>query len=338
MSVFAEIYSPLDRKADLSFSEAEALMRFLIGGAAQEKEILQILNAMCDKGPTETEIVAFATVMRSKGSMLLHPFTDLVDTCGTGGGRPTFNISTAAALVAAGAGVKVAKHGNRSTTGMGSADVLECLGLRLGASSEELVHQIDTVGVAFLFAQAHHPAMRHVASARKLLGRRSFFNLLGPLANPAGARRQLIGVYDPELLDLMANSLRRMHTERAVLVHSTDGLDEISPCAETQAVLLSETALETKLIQPEDFGVKRLDFSQIRPGNTLQESANFLLESISNGASPRSHAIIPSAATAIWLGGLEPNFSAAADRARASISEGYALKKLNQLIGTAIQA
>jgi anthranilate phosphoribosyltransferase len=331
---FGNVFGPLAQGRDLEVWEAENVMHYLIGGNASDEEILSILNSLCDKGATETEIVAFAGVMRSKATLLDHAFDDLVDTCGTGGGKPTFNISTAAAFVAAGAGVRIAKHGNRSTTGLGSADVLERLGVRLGAPSEELVHLLETVGIAFLFAPAHHPAMKHVAGARKMLGRRSVFNLLGPLVNPAGATRQSIGVHDPNLLGLMGNVVKCLGMKKAVLVHSEDGLDEVSPCAPTRAVLLEDGELREVVFMPEDFSISTLAPEVILPGRDLAESADFLVEAISAPESLRASAVIPSAAVAIGLAGLEPDLASAAERAKKSIAEGRAIQKLSQLVAS----
>jgi anthranilate phosphoribosyltransferase len=325
------LISELEQGRDLEAWDAEELMDYLIGGTAPEEEILTILNAMCDKGPSEGEIVAFARVMRSKASMLQHKIPRLVDTCGTGGGPATFNISTAAAFVAAGAGATIAKHGNRSSTGLGSADLLEALGVPLGGSNEILVSQLETVGIAFLFAPAHHPAMKHVAAARKKLGRRSVFNLLGPLANPAGATRQSIGIYDPKMMPLMGAAARSLNLDRAVLSHSREGLDEISPCTETDAVVLADGRLTELVLQPEDFDVNRLEFDAIKAGTNLEEAKAMFLESISDVGSKRASAVVPSAAVAIWLAELEPDFRSAAARARASIAEGRAEDKLRQL-------
>jgi anthranilate phosphoribosyltransferase len=277
--------------------------------------------------------VAFAQTLGAIALKVDHQVPKVVDTCGTGGGKPTFNISTAAAFVAAGAGATVAKHGNRSSTGLGSADLLEALGVSLTSNAETLSQQLMDIGIAFLFAPNHHPAMRHVAAARRKLGRRSFFNLLGPLVNPAGATRLSIGIYDFNLVPTVSEAVAQLNLEKAVLSHSEDGLDEISPCAETKAVFLENGILSHRVLCPEEFGVNRLEWSQIEAGSNLEDSKNMFLEAISEPSSARANAVIPSAAVAIWLADLDGNLADAADRARVSIREGQALHKLQQLVG-----
>src|SRR5579862_6136466 len=280
---------------------AAEIMRFLIGGEATDAQIGGILLGLRIKGCTTKELAAFMTVMREKAALIGHSFENLVDTCGTGGGRPTFNISTAAAIVAASAGARIAKHGNRSMTGLGSADVLEELGIPIGGDPETLLHNLETVGIIFMFAPAHHPAMKHVAKARKELGLRTVFNQLGPLANPASAKRQLVGVYDPGLMRSMGEALRELGTERALLVHGLEGLDEISPCGPTEVVKVWEGRIVTEKLTPEDFGLAPVDPSALDAGATIGECAQILREAVSDVDSNRSKAVVPSAAAAIWI-------------------------------------
>jgi anthranilate phosphoribosyltransferase len=329
---YAELVQPLLERKDLSEVQAREAMRFLISGDATEAQIGGFLLALRVKGSTTRELAAFASVMREKALIVSHPFNDLVDTCGTGGGVPSFNLSTAAAFVACGAGVRIAKHGNRSMTGLGSAEVLEALGIVLGAEPEVLAHQLETVRMAFLFAQAHHPAMRHVAKSRSELGVRTIFNQLGPLANPAAARRQLIGVYEPGLMRSMGEALRVLEAERAILVHGKDGLDEASAVTDTNFVKVWEGEVTTGVFSPGDFGIVPISPEALRPGTTPKENAEILKEAITDLASPRALAILPSAAIAIWLSGLEDTLPDSAERARHSIREGKAFGKLQELI------
>lgn len=329
---FPDLVQPLIERRDLDTAAAEELMRFLISGEATEAQIGAVIFGLRMKGCTTHELAAFARVMRDKAASVSHEFDDLVDTCGTGGGIPTFNISTAAAVVACAAGARIAKHGNRSMSGMGSADVLECLGVRLGSDPEELLHMLENLRMVFLFAPAHHPAMKHVAAARKQLGIRTVFNQLGPLANPARAQRQLIGVYEPGLMRSMGEALRELGTRRALLVHGREGLDEISPVGETEYVKVWDGNVSTGVLSPASFGLESIGAEAYAPGQSLDECAAIFWEAIGDDASPRSAAILPSAAAAIWISGLEESLPAAAERARAAISTGRATAKLQEIV------
>lgn len=329
---YGELVQPLIDRKDLTREQAAALMSHLMSGEATEAQIGAALLGLRIKGCATHEVAAFVTVLREKATMLRHEWDDLVDTCGTGGGVPSFNLSTGAAIVAAAAGARIAKHGNRSMTGMGSADVLEHLGMRLGGEPEQLLHLLETAGVVFLFAQAHHPAMRHVAKARRELGVRTIFNLLGPLLNPAGARRQLVGVYEPGLIRSIGEVLVELGTERALIVHSQDGLDEISPVAPTEYVRIWEGQITSGTLCPSDFGLESLPPEAIAPGRDVADCAGILREALEDAESPRSKALLPNAAAAIWLAGLEPDLRAATDRAQMAIRTGRATSKLEQLI------
>jgi len=214
---FPTLVAPLLKAESLSFEQARDLMLYMTGGAATEAQVGAILAAIRIKGATATELAGFAQVMRENSVGPDHTFEDLVDTCGTGGGVPSFNISTASSFVAAACGVRIAKHGNRGvTSAYGSADVLETLGAKIQTDWNVLVHMLDHAGIGFMYAPAHHPAMRHVGKSRKELGFRTVFNQLGPLANPAGAKRQLIGVYDPALAFPMAEALMMLGSQRQI--------------------------------------------------------------------------------------------------------------------------
>ncbi len=330
---FGHILQPLIERRDLTSEEASAAMRYLMSGDATDAQIGGLLIALRIKGCTAVELAAFATVMREHAASLAHDYDDLVDTCGTGGGTPTFNISTAAAIIACAAGVRMAKHGNRAQTSKcGSADVLEALGVELHGDSERLLHLLDTLGIVFLFAPAHHPAMRFVGPARKQLETRTVFNQLGPLANPAGAKRQLIGVYDPELMKTMAEALRLLGTTRALIVHGRDGLDEISPRSATDYVRLWDGQVSSGWFEPADFGIQPVPDSALRSGVDVAENGEILREAISDVSSPLCACVVPSAAAAIWLGGKAENVRAAADLAREAVESGAAGHKLRELI------
>lgn len=304
-----------------------------MSGNATDAQIGAVLFGFRMKGCTTRELAAFVRVLRAKAAALDHGFDDLVDTCGTGGGAPSFNISTAAAIVACAAGARIAKHGNRAvTSSCGSADVLETLGVKIAGSPEQLSRTLTTTRIVFLFAQAHHPAMRFVGPARKDLGVRTVFNQLGPLLNPAGAKRQLIGVYDPGLMRSMGEALRELGCERALIVHGRDGLDEISPVAPTEFVKVWNGRVSAGTLGLEEFGLQPLDPCALHPGGSLEENAAILREAITDVNSPRASVILPSAAAAIWISGLEDGLPDAVARARAAISSGLAAAKLEELI------
>jgi anthranilate phosphoribosyltransferase len=330
---FADIIQPLLERRDLTRDQAMGLMHFLMSGEATDAQIGASLIAMRMKGCTTQELAAFATVLRQHAATISHSYTDLVDTCGTGGGCPSFNISTAAALVASAAGVKIAKHGNRAqTSSCGSADVLEALGVVINSEPERLLHMLDTVGIVFLYAQAHHRAMAHVVPARKQLQVRTIFNQLGPLANPAGATRQLIGVYDPGLMRSMGEALNLLGTERALIVHGDEGLDEISPVVNTHYIKVWNGRVSPGQFGPDDFGLKALDPVALLPGDSLDDNAAILREAISDANSPRCLAVLPSAAAAIWIAGEGHDLREATAIARETVASGKAAAKLNQLI------
>lgn len=330
---FAEIIHPLLERRDLTRDQAMALMRFLMSGEATDSQIGASLIALRIKGCTTQELAAFAMVLREHAFAITHNYSNLVDTCGTGGGCPSFNMSTAAAFVACGAGVKIAKHGNRAQTSTcGSADVLEALGVVIHAEAERLLHILDAVGIVFLFAQAHHQAMRHVGPARKELQVRTIFNQLGPLANPAGATRQLIGVYEVGLMRSMGEALNQLGTERAFIVHGDDGLDEISPVTSTHYIKVWNGRVSPGKFMPEDFGQEPLDSAALAPGASLKENGEILREAVSDIDSPRAKAVVPSAAVAIWLAGLGEDLKESAEIARESIRSGNAAGKLDGLI------
>lgn len=323
----------LVRKGDFDAPAAEEFISYLVSGEASDAQIGGALSALAAKGATATELAAFARVLRAKALQVGFMVPNLVDTCGTGGGAASFNISTAAAFVAAAAGAHVAKHGNRAVTSVcGSADVLEELGARIDGDSEQALHLIETVGIAFLFAQAYHPAMKAVGKVRRELGFRTVFNQLGPLLNPAGAKRQLIGVYDPSLLLPMGLALREIGAERALVVHGSDGLDEISPCNETWAVRVWDGEVAEVSLNPKDFGLDPISRAALEPGDSVANNAAILREAISDVNSPRARAILPSVGAVLWLAGIAHSPAEGCQRGLKAIETGAANLKLNAFV------
>ena len=258
----------LASRRDLSADQTAAVLAEIMAGNASDAQIAAVLIALRTKGETVDELVGLATTMRRLATPVKSEREGLLDTAGTGGGKPTFNVSTTAALIAAGAGCPVAKHGNRSATGRsGSADVLEALNVRIDLEPAAVAQCIDQVGFGFMFAPAHHGATRHVIPVRRALAVRTIFNFLGPLTNPAGATRQLIGVSDPAMLDTIAAALARLGAVKALVVSSDDGLDEMSTSGTTRAVLVQDGATESLVVEPEDVGLPRADFAGVAGGD-----------------------------------------------------------------------
>lgn len=246
---------------------------------------------------------------------------------------PTFNISTAAAFVACAAGAKVAKHGNRAvTSSCGSADVLEAMGAWLDDSPEKLSEVFHQTGFTFLFAPHHHPAMRFVGPARRALGIRTVFNFLGPLSNPARAHAQLIGVFDPAMGRVMAEALQLLGTQRALVVHGLDGMDEISPCTTTSVTLLDGEQMQDLSWAPEYFGFEAILPQDVAPADTVEGNATLLREAISNADSPRAQAVVPNAGAVLWLARVAPSARVGAEMAREAIASGAATLKLESWI------
>src|SRR6185312_802160 len=255
------------QRRDLSADETSEVLEVIMAGDASEVQIAGFLIALRAKGETESELAGLARTMRALAARVECGRDDLLDTAGTGGGRPTFNVSTTAALIAAGAGCAVAKHGNRSATGLsGSADVLEALGVRIDLGPEEVARCIRDAGFGFMFAPAHHGATRHVIPVRKELAVRTIFNFLGPLTNPAGATRQVIGVSDGAFLETIAGALARLGARKALVVSSADGLDEMSTSGTTRVVEVDDGQVRAYDIAPEDVGLTRADPSAITGG------------------------------------------------------------------------
>jgi len=314
-------------------AEAEAAMEELLTGRVETPEIVRLLAAL-NRRPLEVqELAGFARVMRRHATRVFaegeaQP-ANMVDTCGTGGdGANTFNISTAAAIVAAAAGARVAKHGNRAASSRsGSADVLEALGVRIDLPFERYGLAIREIGIGFLFAQAAHTATRHAAPARKQIGVRTVFNLLGPLTNPAGAQSQVLGVFSEDVIDLVAATLAELGVERAFVVHGAGGLDEITLAGETMVAEVRGGAVRRFTVTPEEFGVTRAPLESIR-GGTPTENAALIQRILEGEAGPARDIVVVNAAAALVAADVAANFREAAGLASFVISSGAASEKL----------
>jgi len=320
----------------LSRAEAEAFMEELLSGRIATPEIVRMLLALNRRAVSVDELTGFARVMRKHAAPVFpadqpRP-TGLVDTCGTGGDETgTFNISTASAIVAAAAGARVAKHGNRSVSSRsGSADVLEALGVRIDLTMTAAGRSVREIGIGFLFAPAAHAAARHAGPARQQIGKRTVFNLLGPLTNPAGAEAQVLGVFSADVIDTVAATLSELGTHHAYVVHGAGGLDEISLSGETQIAEVRNGSVRRFIVAPEDFGVSRAPLEAIR-GGTPQENANLIHSLLAGEPGPRLDIVIANAAAALVVTGIAEDFRSAAELARRAVSSGEARETLESL-------
>ncbi|MGC1417942.1 MAG: anthranilate phosphoribosyltransferase [Candidatus Acidiferrum sp.] len=320
-----------------SRGEAEAVMEELLAGQLETPDIVRLLTAMNARPVRVRELAGFASVMRRHAARVFAngeaPPDHLVDTCGTGGkGFATFNISTAAAIVAAAAGARVAKHGNRAShSGSGSADVMEALGVRIDLPVEHFGRAIREIGIGFFFARAAHAAARHAAPARKQVGVRTVFNLLGPLTNPAGARAQVLGVPSEELINLVAETLAELGVEHAFVVHGAGGLDEISLAGETLVAEVRNGGVERVTLMPEDFGVSRAPIEAVR-GGRAQENASTIRKIFRGQAGPPRDIVIANAAAALVAADIASSFVEGARLAAAAVDSGAAERKLALLV------
>jgi anthranilate phosphoribosyltransferase len=329
-----ESIGKLVEELDLSHQEAFDAMAEIISGSATDSQIGAFLTALRMKGETVAELQALAEVMKSF-SIQVHPNVEgrLVDTCGTGGDHlKTFNISTTSAFVVAGAGVYVAKHGNRSVTSKcGSADVLEELGLNLDTSPEQVEESIENVGIGFLFAPKFHPAMKRVAPPRKEIGVRTVFNILGPITNPANASAQLIGVYSEDLVEKIAYSMKELGCIAGAVVHGLDGIDEISTIGKTKIAWLTRGAVKTSVKVPSDFSVPAARIEDLE-ASTKTENAKTTVKILLGMNGPKRDVVLVNASVGILLGGLTSNLEEAMELAQRSIDDGQAFRKLEGLI------
>ncbi|MBZ5495115.1 MAG: anthranilate phosphoribosyltransferase [Acidobacteriia bacterium] len=342
-----EIVDAIRRVVDgqhLERAEAESVMDGIMSGKATDAQIAAFLTALRMKCETVEELIGFARVIRAKASpvrpksVVETAFSGteremLVDTCGTGGDAAgTFNISTATAFVVAGAGVQVAKHGNRSVSGIcGSADVVEALGVRIDLPSEAVARCIDEVGIGFLYAPLLHSAMRYVMLARREMKIRTVFNLLGPLCNPAGANAQVLGVYSEKLTDMMAQVLCELGARRALVVHGLDGLDEITISGETKICEVRAGEVRNYYVVPEDFGLERAPIEQIQGGDA-RRNAEIIREVLSDHGGVKRDVVLLNAAAGLVAGGKARSLREGIEMARTSITSGAAISRLDKLV------
>ena len=319
--------------ADLDRAKMRAVMEQIMSGQATDAQIGAFLVALRIKGETIDEIAGGAEVMREKATPIVTVRPDLIDTCGTGGDDSgTFNISTTVAFVACGAGLAVAKHGTRSISSQcGSSDVLTALGVNVEATPEKVGECIDEVGIGFLFAIALHGAMKHAVGPRRELATRTVFNILGPLTNPAGAKRQLLGVFDGALTEALAGVLRELGSDQALVVHGSDGLDEITLTGPTQVSELRDGQVNTRQIHPGDFGLQTVSAEALKGGDA-DYNARSLRGVLDGGEGPPRDVVLLNAAAAMVVGGRAEDITAGLEVARASIDSGKARQALDRLV------
>ncbi len=329
-----EAIAKLVEGQDLTTDEAGRVMEEIMSGEATGIQIGSLLTALRMKGETVEEIVSFVQILRQHAA-LIHPRVQgrMVDTCGTGGDRlKTFNISTIAAVVAAGAGLVVAKHGNRAVSSKaGSADLLEALGLTIMLEPEQVCACIENIGIGFMFAPVFHPAMKHALGPRREIGVRTVFNVLGPLANPAQVEAQVVGVYDAGLVEKIAHVLDGLGVLHALVAHGVDGLDEISLLGETRLAELRGGKLSTYSIVPEDFGLRRASARELEGGGA-EENARIALAILQGHKGAKRDAVVLNAAAALVVGGLVTDLKDGLELAALSIDSGKAYRKLTELV------
>jgi len=317
---------------DLSIDEAREVMDRIMSGEFNDAQIAAFLVALRAKGETSSEIAGFAQAMREK--MIKVPVTvDAIDMCGTGGdAKGTFNISTVASFVVAGAGVPVAKHGNRSiTSSCGSADVLAALGVDIDMKPDKVVLAVEQVGLGFMFAPSLHPAMKHVMPARKALGIRTVFNILGPLSNPAGVQRQLLGIFDGTLTETMAEVLKKLGSRQALLVYGEDGLDELTTTTSSKMSHLFETGVvKSSIVNPRSLGLRQASLDDLK-GGTPEENARMATDILQGQPGPKRDIVVLNAAAGLIVGGAAADLEEGIALAGESIDSGRALNVLEKL-------
>ncbi len=329
---FPELFERLRRHEDLTTEQAAAAMGVIMDGQAKPSQIAGLLMALALKGERPAEMVGFARAMRERATRLPGRAGEVFDTCGTGGdGAHTFNVSTAAALVLAGAGVRVAKHGNRAVSSRaGSADVFEALGVNLQCTPEAVHRALTTAGIAFFFAPQWHPSMRHAGPTRGELGVRTAFNLIGPLTNPAGAQRQVVGVSRPEHTELIARTLGLLGTTRAWVVHGAGGLDELSTLGHTKVSEVRDGTVNTFYVHPADVGLAVCDREALT-GGTAEENAVLVTRLLEGEPGARRDIVLLNAAAGLLVAGRADTLAEGMALAARSIDEGAALAALERL-------
>ena len=328
-----EAIAKVVEKKDLREDEMVSVMREIMEGEATPAQIAAFITALRMKGETVDEITGAARVMREKALKVKTKASVVVDTCGTGGDESfTFNISTAAAFVAAGAGLTVAKHGNRSVSSKsGSADVLKSLGVNIEAEVQKVEECLDSIGIGFLFAPLMHGAMKYAAPVRREIGIRTIFNILGPLTNPAGARYQVLGVYRSELTEVLANVLKNLGSTRAFVVSGNDGLDEMTLTSETKVSELKDGKVKTYSIKPEEFGMTRCKLFELQGGEP-DDNARIISAILKGDKGPKRDVVVLNAAAAIVASGMAKDMKEGIKLAEEAIDSGKALEKLEKLI------
>ena len=330
---FSQTLNQVINGQDLSFADMQAVMHQVMAGELTQAQIAGLLIALRIKGETVTEIAAAASVMRELSSKVhIQDAANLIDTCGTGGdGIQTFNVSTVSAFVAAAAGAKVAKHGGRSVSSTcGSADVLEALGVSVSLSPEQVGNCVDNIGIGFMFAPNHHSAMKHSAPVRRELGVRTLFNLLGPLTNPANAKRQVMGVFDKNLTSKLAQVLQQLGSEHVMVVCGADGMDEISFSGDTLVAELKDGKLSEYTLNPQQFGLSLHNLSSIQVQN-VAESKAMILDVLNGNVSPARDIVLLNAGAAIYVSGKADSLQDGINKAAQVLDNGLALAKLEAL-------
>ena len=331
--MFREYLYKIVQRTDLTESEMHYMFSEIFTGDITEAQIGALIAGLATKGETFTELAGAARAMREKALRINISTPDLIDTCGTGGdGAGTFNISTTVAFVAAGAGAAIAKHGNRSVSSVcGSADLLERLGVKIDTKPEFAGKTISKIGIGFLFAPHFHKAMKYAVKARQEIGLRSIFNMLGPLTNPAGANRQLIGVYKPELTEIFANALKLLGSTHAFIVHGHDGLDELTVCAPTRVSELKNNIINTYDIYPEHFFGSRA-VSDDLTGGTAEINAEITKNILAGEKGPKRNVVLLNASFALVAAGRAEDFKHGISMAEESIDSGSAMNRLEELV------
>lgn len=331
--MFREKLNKIVQGSDLSETEMSFMINEILSGNTTDSQVGAFMGALATKGETFEELAGAATAMRRKALRIQVSSPAIVDTCGTGGdGLQTFNISTTTAFVVAGCDVTVAKHGNRSVSSKcGSADLLEALGVKLDIHPEIVEEAVSEIGIGFLFAPLYHSAMRYAANARKEIGLRSIFNMLGPLTNPAGANCQLIGVYAPELTEMFANTLKLLGTKRAFIVHGQDGLDEMTVCDLTRVSELKDGIIRTYDITPEQFFEKPAETKDLLGGGPT-ENAEITKKILKGVKGSKRNIVLLNASAALVAAGKAEDFIQGISLAEESIDSGAALEKLEALV------
>lgn len=330
--MYQRMMEKLLNRDDLTREEMQELMDRIMTGELTDLQIAGILTALRSKGETKEEIVGCAQVLRRKAMKIHVEDPCAIDTCGTGGdGKHTFNVSTLSALIASAAGVTVVKHGNRSVSSKcGSADVLHQLGINIELDGNQAAHCLQEAGIAFLFAPKYHPAMKHVMVARKELGIRTIFNILGPLANPGSVKNQVLGVFDPHLTEVLAEVLQDLGLSHALVVHGVDGLDEISISAETKVTELKQGKIQTYYLKPEDFDLPRGSMEEVR-GGSPEENSVMMMELLRGKKNTLRNMVLMNSAAAIYVGGKAGSMMEGLGTAQRVLDNGQALAKLEAL-------